>query len=204
MKILALSDEVSSVIHGSSLKKHFGDVDLIIGCGDLPASYLEFVVSILNVPMVFVPGNHDPDRYVIPGGESIDGRVVEKNGVLIAGLGGSIRYKPKGRHQYTQGEMSFRVSYLLASYMIRTGGRRALDILVTHSPPFGVHDGTDAAHIGFASFHPLLKIGKPQMMLHGHMHILPNIHDTQTTCYHSEIINVFPYRLIEIEPGSLV
>ncbi|MBN1267823.1 MAG: metallophosphoesterase [Anaerolineales bacterium] len=198
MKILALSDQVSTIIHGSSLKKHFRDIDLIVGCGDLPASYLEYVVSVLNVPLVYVPGNHDPDRYIIPGGENVDGRIVEVNGKLIAGLGGSIRYKPKGKHQYTEGEMRLKVSLLIARFMIRTGGRRPLDLLITHSPPSGIHDGGDPAHTGFSAFHPLLKIIKPDFMLHGHMHILPNIHRTETICYSSIIMNVFPYRRVEI------
>ena len=198
MKILALSDKVDSLIHTPALEKSVGKVDLIVGCGDLPASYLEFVVSMLDVPMVYVPGNHDPDRYDIPGGENIDGRIVETEGLLVAGLGGSIRYKPEGRHQYTEGEMSLRVSRLIASYMIRAGGRRSLDLLVTHSPPLGIHDGTDPAHIGFSSFHTLLKMLKPHMMLHGHMHIIPNIHLHRSARYFSEIINVFPHRVLEI------
>ena len=198
MKILALSDQISSVIHGRGLKEHFSGIDLIIGCGDLPVSYLEFVVSILNVPMVYVPGNHDPDRYVIPGGDNIDGRIVEVNGKMIAGLGGSIRYKPKGKHQYTEREMRLRVSFMIASFMIRTGGRRKLDMFVTHSPPLGIHDGEDPAHVGFSAFHLLLKVLKPGIMLHGHMHILPNIHQNETSRYASTIMNVFPYRVVEI------
>ena len=33
--------------------------DLVIGCGDLPFDYLEYLVSRLDVPLLYVPGNHD-------------------------------------------------------------------------------------------------------------------------------------------------
>src|SRR5205823_4064430 len=34
--------------------------DLVVGCGDLPFDYLEYLVSRLDVPLLYVPGNHDP------------------------------------------------------------------------------------------------------------------------------------------------
>jgi hypothetical protein len=36
-------------------------VDLVVACGDLPFEYLAHLVDGLDVPLVFVPGNHDPD-----------------------------------------------------------------------------------------------------------------------------------------------
>ena len=105
MKILALSDRVVSRIYSSTVREQFADVELIIGCGDLPAYYLEYVVTQLNVPLVYVPGNHDPDDLIVPGGIPADGKIVKLNGAVIVGLGGSRRYKPKGRHQYTEAEM---------------------------------------------------------------------------------------------------
>ena len=109
MKILALSDSVVDQIYSAWVLERFSDVDLIVGCGDLPADYLEYVVTQLNVPLVYVPGNHDPDDYRVPGGISIDGRVEVINGVRIAGLGGSQRYKSRGRHQYTEQQMFYRM-----------------------------------------------------------------------------------------------
>ncbi|MGC1286225.1 MAG: metallophosphoesterase, partial [Streptosporangiaceae bacterium] len=35
--------------------------DLILACGDLPFEYLGSLMNALDVPLVFVPGNHDPD-----------------------------------------------------------------------------------------------------------------------------------------------
>ena len=40
----------------------------------------------------------------------------------------------------------------------------ALDILVTHSPPAGIHDGPDRAHQGFAAFLWLMRTFKPALL----------------------------------------
>jgi uncharacterized protein len=39
---------------------HFNEIELILGCGDLPYPYLENLLTFLNVPLMYVPGNHDP------------------------------------------------------------------------------------------------------------------------------------------------
>ena len=60
MKILAVSDQVVERLYSLVPQGHFTGVEMILGCGDLPYSYLEFMVSMLNVPIFYVPGNHDP------------------------------------------------------------------------------------------------------------------------------------------------
>lgn len=195
MKILALSDEVVPFIYSGTVRQRFGDVRLIVGCGDLPSDYLEYVVTQLNVPLAYVPGNHDVDGYRIEGGESVDGRRVRLGGVSVAGLGGSQRYKPQGRNQYTETEMFYRVARLLLT--VRMGGR-GMDLLVTHAPPEGVHDGPDLVHKGFACYHTLLKIGRPALMLHGHTHVLQNLQPMESSLYGVRIVNVYPYRVLEL------
>jgi Icc-related predicted phosphoesterase len=196
MRILALSDEVVPFIYSPAVRERFGDVGLIVGCGDLPAVYLEYVVTQLNVPLVYVPGNHDPDEYDVLGGECVDGRWLKLNGVSIAGLGGSQRYKPVGRHQYTEDEMFARAARLLLTS--RMGGRR-VDVFVAHAPPLGVHDGPDNVHAGFRAFHTFLRAGRPRLMLHGHTHLQRNLETTRTPLYNTQVINVYPYRLVELE-----
>ena len=59
VRVLAVSDETSDAL--------LTDLDpvrsarLILACGDLPFDYLDALVNALEVPLVFVPGNHDPD-----------------------------------------------------------------------------------------------------------------------------------------------
>ena len=70
MKILAVSDQVVKSIYSEHIRERFGDVDMVLSCGDLPYSYLEYIASMLNVPCFFVHGNHDQPEY------QLDGRVL--------------------------------------------------------------------------------------------------------------------------------
>ena len=60
VKILSISDKIVPFIYSPKVKLKFGHVDFVIGCGDLPYYYQEFIISSLNVPLFFVRGNHDP------------------------------------------------------------------------------------------------------------------------------------------------
>ena len=69
---------------------------MIIGCGDLPYPYLENIVSFLNIPLFYVPGNHDPThreddpKSYAEGGSNLDQKLVRFKNFLIGGLGGCI------------------------------------------------------------------------------------------------------------------
>jgi Icc-related predicted phosphoesterase len=205
VRILAVSDQVVKGIYSSHIRKRFGHVDIVVSCGDLPYSYLEYIVSMLDVPCFFVHGNHDgpihtADGCVLtePGGWiDLDGRTVESKGVLLAGLEGSIRYRPDGCFQYTEGEMTFKALQLaLALAMNRVRYGRYLDILVTHAPPLGIHDGKDWPHRGFKVFLDLMDRFRPRYLLHGHKHIY-GLEAWQTHYRNTKVINVYPYRVIE-------
>lgn len=200
MRILALSDEVSHLVYSPAIRERFGDVDVIVGCGDLPAYYLEYVVSQLNVPLLYVPGNHDPDNLRVPGGRDLDGAVARVKGVVFAGLGGSRRYKPEGRHQYSESQMGWRVGQLiLRLWLERLRGRRGLDVLITHAPPLRIHDAADLPHTGFASYYALWTLFRPQLVLHGHMHAQRNLEEMETMVGPTRVVNVFPYRLLQLD-----
>jgi Icc-related predicted phosphoesterase len=198
MRILALSDQVVPMIYSPVVAERFADVELIVGCGDLPAYYLEYVVTQLNVPLVYVPGNHDSDDLSVQGGIAVDGKLVHINSTLIAGLGGSRRYKPGGKHQYTEAEMRWRSARLLFTCLFtRLRKGRWVDLLITHAPPQGIHDAPDPAHRGFATFRHLLRILRPSMMLHGHSHVLRNLDQIRSQLYECQIVNVFPYQVVD-------
>lgn len=199
MKILALSDKVVSHLQQPSIKERYEDVDLVVGCGDLPARYLEFILTVLNVPLAYVPGNHDRDDVRVPGGVSADGRMVHVAGIRVLGLGGSMRYKPRGRHQYTESEMRARVLGQLPKLVWRRWRKgRAFDVLLSHAPPRGIHDAEDQAHLGFEAFLWLMRMGRPKLMLHGHTHAIRNLEVTETQYEDTQIVNVYPYRVVEL------
>ena len=62
LKILSVSDQVDPRIYSEQLPFRYGDVDLVISCGDLSYLYLEYILSQLNKPLYFVHGNHDPEQ----------------------------------------------------------------------------------------------------------------------------------------------
>jgi predicted phosphodiesterase len=210
-RILAVADEVDEALFGAKLNRL--RPDLVVSCGDLPFDYLEHLVSRLDVPLLYVPGNHDPD--VKPGDPTwaplradspalgpegcidADGRIIEAGGLRVAGLGGSIRYK-RGPNQYTQAEMRWRALSLQFRARLKPGrGGRRLDILLTHAPPFGWGAGEDAAHVGFAAFTTIIRDLSPQLLIHGHVHpygrVLPPGRLGETL-----VVNAVPSRLVEI------
>ncbi len=206
-RILAVSDKVEPRIYGPNVRHVAGDADLILGCGDLPYYYLEYIVSALNRPLYYVHGNHDHPEHranntVVnepPGGENLHRQVCQVDGLIIAGLEGSHRYNNNPRYQYTQGDM-WRIILSMAPALMTNYLRygRYLDILIAHSPPFGIHDGSDRPHVGFQSFLTFLRWFKPRYFLHGHQHVYkPNV-TTRTRYDETDIINVYPFKVLDL------
>jgi Icc-related predicted phosphoesterase len=205
VKILAVSDQIVERVYTLSSNGHFQDVELILGCGDMPYTYLEYLVTILNTPMFYVPGNHDPqfdtrsEKAHAEGGSNLDLKIVRYKKFLIGGFGGSIRYRPDGTNQYTQAEAYARAYRLLPYlYINRMQYGRALDILISHSPPFGIHDDTDPAHNGLKALNWLIRIAQPRYHFHGHTHFYKrNLANAETMIGITKVVNVYPYKKIE-------
>ena len=206
VKILAVSDEVVERLYSLCTSGHFEDVELILGCGDLPYPYLENLLTFLNKPLMYVPGNHDPnynsESYLahVEGGSNLDLKLTRYKKFLIGGFGGSILYRPNGTNQYTQGEAFARAYRMLPRLLLnRMNYGRALDILITHSPPFGIHDEESQAHQGLKAINWLLRVAKPRYHFHGHTHFQRrNISASETNHGITMIVNIFPYKLLEV------
>ena len=168
MKILFIADEESKLYWDYFKKEYFEDIDIIVSCGDLKASYLSFLSTMLPIPVLYVHGNHDDkyDRNPPEGCICIEDSVFEYKGVRFLGLGGSNRYKP-GVNQYTEKQMAKRIRKLRWK-LFRSKG---FDVLVTHSPAKGFHDDVDECHKGFDAFYGLIDKYKPKYFVHGHVHL---------------------------------
>jgi Icc-related predicted phosphoesterase len=207
MRIMAVSDRLVDHLYASDVGARYPDIDLLVGCGDLPFYYPEFLLSALNTPLVYVKGNHDKGpQYTaegrvltnVEGGEEIHGRITLVNGLLVAGLEGSMRYRPNAPLMYTEKEMRWNVARLIPSLLwsrVRHG--RPLDILITHSPPYLIHDGSDLAHRGFKIYRTFLDRFRPRYMLHGHVHVYRNDIPRVTRFCETTVINVYPYRVFD-------
>jgi Icc-related predicted phosphoesterase len=206
MRVLTVSDQVNEQLYSPALKQVACDVELILSCGDLPSDYLEYILSTLNVPLFYVMGNHGGaggDKPEPEGAENIDGRVVEAKGLLIAGLEGSMRYNNRPLYQYTENQMRAKIARLSPTLMLnRTRYGRYLDILVTHAPPFGIHDGEDLPHHGFKSFVWFIDHYQPRYVIHGHMHVYDNREAVVTPRGKTTIVNTYGYRILNIPNPS--
>jgi uncharacterized protein len=201
VKILCVSDTVVSQMENAAhLRRRYHDIDLVVSCGDMPAAYLEFITSVLNVPLFYVRGNHD-EAYVDrpPGGEDLHNRVVMYKGLAFVGLEGSIRYN-QGVIQYTEAEMQRKVMGLAPKMQLRKMryGRGA-DVFVAHSPAYRIHDGEDRPHTGFKAFLRFMEWYRPRYMLHGHVHTYDRRVQTVTDYHDTRIMNINPYIELEVE-----
>jgi hypothetical protein len=215
--VLAVSDEPDEALAadpGVASK-----ADLILACGDLPFDYLGSLLNALDVPLVFVPGNHDPDlsgyrtsragltlRAGLParapwpdGAINADGRIVDVAGLRIAGLGGCRRYSA-GPNQYTDRQQARRAMALRTRAAWRTlRDGRPPDVVITHAPPRGVGDGDDPPHRGFTALHGLVRALHPRMLLHGHVHPY-GMPAEPTRLARTMVRNVTGWHLLEIQP----
>jgi hypothetical protein len=219
VRVLAVSDEVDDALAADPAAAR--GAQLILACGDLPFDYLRSLMNALDVPLVFVPGNHDPDvsgyrssragltlKAGLParppwpdGAINADSRIVDVAGLRLAGLGGCRRYSA-GPNQYTDAQQARRAWALRSRARWRRGrDGREVDVLLTHAPPRGVGDGDDPPHYGFRALPGLVAALRPAALLHGHVHpygtpVRPGRLGRTAVC------NVTGWHLLGIEPGA--
>lgn len=202
MKILCVSDTVVPQLESAvNLRRRYNDVQLVVSCGDMPSAYLEYIVSILNVPLLYVRGNHDEHyREQPPGGENLHRRFIEYGGLTFIGIEGSMRYNG-GDIQHSEREVLWMVLWMwLGLSQRRRRHGHGVDVLVTHSPAFGIHDRQDVAHRGFKALLRFMQWYRPRYMLHGHVHTWDRRDVVRTKYLDTCIININPVTVLDIDP----
>ena len=212
MKILCVSDTTESLAFSSQVKEIFKGTDLILSCGDMPVQSHDYLSTMLKSDVYYVYGNHnletfqqemDREGHQIGNLETeynkkfygflLDGKCIrdKRTGLLIAGLGGSMRYN-EGMSQYTEAQMRRRIRRLIPILLWnkRRYGRY-LDILVTHAPPLGIGDDEDLCHKGFECFLRFMDRYKPKYMVHGHVHLNDRNAQRVTQYKDTKVINIF-------------
>lgn len=203
VKILCVSDTVVSQMENAAhLRRRYSDIDVLVSCGDMPASYLEYITSVLNIPLLYVRGNHDTGYDERPpGGINLHSRLFKYQGIAFYGLEGSLKYN-RSPVQYSQMEMDFMVTQTAPTLLVnRLRNGRALDILVTHAPARGIHDLEDLPHHGFNAFLRFMDWYKPRYMLHGHVHTYDRRMVVETQYKETCVMNINPVTVLEIEPA---
>jgi uncharacterized protein len=220
MRILCVSDQVDPLVYSPRMRERFKDVDLVLSAGDLPAEYLGFISSMLNKTMAYVAGNHDldaaadralggrwaaterstlEDNAKATGAVDLGFKVSVEEGLIILGLPGSMLYN-KGPNQYSEAAMSLRIAALVPRLLLNRLFRgRAVDIVLTHAAPQGIHDRDDLCHRGFKCFLWLMRAFKPRWLVHGHIHLYDS-GDVRITEYaETTVVNAFGHWIIDTE-----
>jgi Calcineurin-like phosphoesterase len=213
VRLLAVSDEVDERLWTDHARRLAPD--LVVGCGDVAFELLDWLARVTGAPVVFVPGNHDPDlsgfrrtrRGLVlqagmpvtppwPGGTvNADGAVVEVAGLRLAGLGGCRRYSA-GPNQYSERRQAGRARRLRRRIDRARPRHRPLDVLVTHAPVARVGDAGDPAHRGFEAYRWLIAAVQPRLLLHGH--VVPDPSGREHRIGATRIVNVFDHRVIDL------
>jgi len=216
-----VADHIDPLVYSTQVKARFRDVELVLGAGDLPLEYYSFIVSSLNVPLLFIYGNHNlsrlryyqgkaslPETRAIDnifrhgdavGATFLEGKARRHGKLLVAGLGGSMRYN-HGEHQFTEFQMMLRILKLAPKlWWNRLVHGRFLDILLTHAPPRGIHDREDKCHWGFKAFLTFMKWFKPRYLVHGHIHLYELNEVRRSTYLQTQIVNCYDHLVLEID-----
>jgi Icc-related predicted phosphoesterase len=167
--IVQLSD-----IHGSSsvlaqLEGLTEGSDLLVISGDVTtfadSNYFDSfmgAVRRLNMKALYVPGNNDVSSFVLPSGvDSLDSRRVEIGHVVFGGLGGSPPTPFDTPNELPEAELNKRLDAL-----------GTVDVLVSHTPPFGTPADTlkGGSHAGSRAVREYVLSRRPRLLLCGHIH----------------------------------
>jgi Icc-related predicted phosphoesterase len=206
MQILAVSDQVNELIYSPQVQVRFRDIDVVISCGDLPYYYIEYIACHLNQPTFYVRGNHASQGEVHEhgvktgpeGATDLHHRVIHHPGLLLAGVEGSLRYRP-GPFMYSQREMWWYVYSLLPGLLLnRLRFGRYLDVFVSHAPPWGIYGDADLPHQGIKAFLWLDRVFQPAYHLHGHIHLLNYAKRQSLKVGRTKVVNAFNYQVINL------
>jgi hypothetical protein len=200
VRFLAVSDDADPALEHAVNREALGPLDGIIGCGDLEATWLGFLVDAFNAPLVYVRGNHDRGgawthgEVMIPAALG-SGHIAHLAGIAIGGLEwpGVDRAGNRRRNG-----LAWRQTLGLMRRAIfgRFAGRREPILVISHAPPEGAGDAsTDAYHVGFGAYRWLLDRLRPPVWLHGH---------TTTALVHRLSIHAGPTTVINVTGAVLL
>jgi uncharacterized protein len=121
--------------------------DLIVLLGDLEPAWTDGLLDV-ELPKLGVRGNHDPpDALEAVGADDLNLRVVEWDGLTLAGFGWTVEERA--------GELLDQLP--------------GADVLLTHVPPAGVNDDPDdPMHCGSPALRTWVERHEPRLLLHGH------------------------------------
>jgi calcineurin-like phosphoesterase family protein len=199
IRILAISDDPDHALDDARNRDPLGQVDLVVGCGDLSPDWLSFVADAFLAPLVYVRGNHD-DRgpWPEPKGVPVAASGVDRKtlpGLPILALSWPRFTRDGARHDERS---AWRQVASLGRHAIRSP--RPPMLVVSHVPPRDAGDTpTDPYHRGYSAYRFLADRVRPPLWLHGHTNLA-----AQTSwldrCGPTTLVNATGSVLVEIAP----
>jgi len=201
IRLLAASDEPDPTLDHAANREALGELDLVVGCGDLRADRLAFLGDAFRAPLVYVRGNHDrggawraADRVPVPS-LGIDQQSLPGVTLLALPWPGAL----EGPALRDEGAAWWQV---LTAVPIELALRSRRPWLVfSHAPPRGAGDSPDDAyHVGFAAYRTVVDRLRPRLWLHGHTSRAA-AHDPIVERGPTTLVNVTGSFLVELRPG---
>lgn len=200
MRILVLSDIHSSLNSVKRIIEEAWDmgVNLTLISGDITHFNRADAVKILSaIPgkKAAVPGNCDPPDIIEDFEESgtidLHGKRAEIDGLVFAGLGASNPLPFSTLFTYSEESI----------FTILDSISHGADIIVTHTPPYGILDRTAFGHRGGSmAIRKIVEKYRPMLSVFGHIHESPGMEEKDGTVF----VNPGPakdgrYAIIDIE-----
>lgn len=138
--------------------------DYCILLGDHSTNDIDIILENVPLEKIYgVLGNHDGwEKYSAYGIKDINGKVINVNGVKIAGLSGSYNYKNSKDYALYSHEESLEIANKMET----------ADIFISHDKPF-IDDNHNPAHDGLKGVTEYIYRNHIPLHIHGHIHI-PN------------------------------
>lgn len=138
-------------------------IDMVFWLGDIDEFVLKRIYQ--SYPAAFhvgVLGNHDMYNLEAYGIINLDKQYIERHGISMVGLEGSVLYKDTAYHypSYAQGE-----SLIFCETLPKA------NILLSHTSPYGIHDDNSSSHQGLIGLRNYIDKHCPKYNIHGHQHI---------------------------------
>jgi len=200
VRFLAVSDEPDPALEHAVNRDALGQIDGIVGCGDLEATWLSFLGDAFDVPLVFVRGNHDHggawnhEAVMVPAALR-SGHIQSLAGIAIGGLEWpGVDLVGNRRRSWLAWRQT--LDLMRRTVLGRLTGQRGPILVISHAAPKGAGDAsTDAYHVGFGAYRWLLDRLRPPVWLHGH---------TTTALVHQLSVQAGPTTVINVTGAVLV
>jgi hypothetical protein len=206
IRFLAVSDVQDPALEHAVNRDALGRLDGIIGCGDLPPSWLSFLGDAFHAPVVYVRGNHDhggawADGSVLVPAWLVSGQTDHLAGIEIGGLEWP-GVNERGNRRRPWGAWRHALGLARRVFVARMTGHGEPILVISHVPPRGAGDvSTDAYHIGFGAYRWLLDLLHPPLWLHGHT-TTASVASLVIQSGRTEVVNVTGAVVIDLCPPT--